>query len=217
MKLFYNPLSSYSQKTLLGFYEKQVPFEPHLVNLMDAADKARFRKIYPLGKVPLLELSEGNSLPESTNILEYLDTHYPSGPRLIPADPEKGRQTRYFDRICDLYLNDPVGGLFFEGLKPEAQRNAERIETWKFELTTSYDRLEAHLVGKHWLMGEWFTLADCAAMPPLNYARQLFPYEKYPQLTAYWNRLSERASVRRVLDEAAPHLQRFQEFLKKAN
>ena len=58
MKLFYNPLSSYSQKTLLGFYEKQVPFEPHLVNLMDAAEKARFRKIYPLGKVPLLEAAQ---------------------------------------------------------------------------------------------------------------------------------------------------------------
>ena len=31
MKLYYNPISTYSQKTLLAFYEKGLEFEPNIV------------------------------------------------------------------------------------------------------------------------------------------------------------------------------------------
>lgn len=33
MKLYFNPISSYSQKTLMAFYEKGVSFEPVVVDL----------------------------------------------------------------------------------------------------------------------------------------------------------------------------------------
>ena len=35
MKLFYNPISTYSQKVLIALYEKGIEFEPEIVNLMD--------------------------------------------------------------------------------------------------------------------------------------------------------------------------------------
>ncbi|GMQ96224.1 MAG: hypothetical protein BMS9Abin14_750 [Gammaproteobacteria bacterium] len=58
MKLYYRPISTYAQKAQIAFYEKSVAFTPELVNLMDEAARAAYRKIYPLGKVPLPVLDE---------------------------------------------------------------------------------------------------------------------------------------------------------------
>ncbi len=47
MKLYYHPVSTYAQKAVIAFYEKSVEFAPELVNLMDEAARAAYRKIYP--------------------------------------------------------------------------------------------------------------------------------------------------------------------------
>jgi len=39
MKLYYHPLSSYSQKTLMALFEKGCAFEPVIVGLMDEKGK----------------------------------------------------------------------------------------------------------------------------------------------------------------------------------
>ena len=56
VKLYYNPLSSYSRKVLLAFEEKQQTFEHEIVDLFSAEAKAQYREINPLGKVPMLVL-----------------------------------------------------------------------------------------------------------------------------------------------------------------
>jgi len=63
MKLYYNPLSRYSQKVLIAFYEKQVEFEPIVVNVMTPESRAAYEQIYPLGKIPLFQ-----NLPSSSSI-----------------------------------------------------------------------------------------------------------------------------------------------------
>ena len=50
MKLYYNPISTYSQKTLLAFYEKGLEFEPTIVALMDPEAREAYREVYPLGE-----------------------------------------------------------------------------------------------------------------------------------------------------------------------
>ena len=76
MKLYYYPLSTYCQKVLIALYEKSVDFTPERVSLMDDAERDAYRKIYPLGKIPLLVLDDGHWVPESSIIVEYLDTHF---------------------------------------------------------------------------------------------------------------------------------------------
>ena len=67
MKLYYHPISSYSQKPLMAFFEKGCAFEPVLVNLMDEKAKEDYKIIYPMGKVPFLRIEEKNwSVPESS-------------------------------------------------------------------------------------------------------------------------------------------------------
>jgi len=211
MKLYYHPLSTYSQKALIAFYEKGIDFEAEIVNLMDDGERTAYRQIYPLGKIPLLVLDDGQWVPESSIICEYLDTHFSAESRLIPDDPDLSRQVRFKDRMYDLYLNESVSALLFEQFKPEAQRNEELIARSRFRIGVMYGFMEKNLETQTWTNGETFTLGDCAAAPPLFYARQTAPFGDRPNIVAYWQRLQERPSIQRVLDEAAPHLARMQE------
>ena len=90
MKLYYFPLSTYSQKVLTALYEKGAEFESEQVRLFDEAERERYREIYPLGRIPLLVLDDGHLIPESSIIVEYLDTNLEGGPAADPVRTGRG-------------------------------------------------------------------------------------------------------------------------------
>jgi glutathione S-transferase len=206
MKLHYFPLSTYSQKALIALHEKGLSFTPALVALNDPAARAAYEKLNPLGKVPLLELDDGWKIPESSIIIEYLEGHFDNGTRLIPLERDAARQTRFRDRMADLYVNDPMIAIITDGFKPVAEREPQRVAKARATLDKMYGMLEHDLAGKAWVMGEAFSMADCALAPPLGYAARLHPFEAFPNLRAYAARLRERPSIQRVAAEAAPYL-----------
>ena len=209
-KLYYHPLSSYSQKALVAFYEKGCAFEPVLVNMMDEKAKEDYKKIYPMGKVPFLRIEAKNwSVPESSIIIEYIDRHYPGGTKLIPDDPDLARQVRMRDRFFDLYVNDSMAKIFFDGLRPEGQRDPYGVQQAKDQLDTAFAMIDQEMAENRWAMGEVFSMADCAAAPALGYCRMVYPFTKHKNIVAYMNRLAERPSFQRVLKEAEPYLEAF--------
>jgi glutathione S-transferase len=211
MKLYYNPLSSYSQKVLMAFFEKGVSFTPELVNMMDPKAKAEYEKINMFGKVPTLVLDDGHNIPESTIIIEYLEDTFPgSGTRLIPEDKTLARQARFHDRLFDLYINDPLTVIFFDGRRPEGQREPQRVAAAKATLDKVYARYDGYFATHTWAIGDAFSMADCAAAPALNYGKMVYPYEQYKNLTAYAGRLAERPSFARAWAEALPLMAHFQ-------
>ncbi len=205
MHLYFHPLSTYSQKTIIAFHEKATKFTPEVVQTMDPAALAAYKKIYPLGKIPLL-VDADRTIPESSIIIEYLDQRVPGGPRLIPADADVGRRVRFHDRMFDLYLNNPCATIFFDSLKPEAHRDAAAVAKARETIDTIYAYLDDHLAKNTFAVGDTFSMADCAAAAPLGYLRRLHPFASRPRVSAYWNRLSERPSVVRVLEDAKPYL-----------
>ena len=207
MKLYYNPISTYSQKALIAFYEKGIDFEPNIVKLMDPADLAKYRDVYPMGKIPCLVLDDGHLIPESSIIIEYIDDM--GAPRLIDGDSEQTRKIRFKDRMFDLYLNDPIVALLFQGMKPEDQRDVERMATAQFRIDTMYSFMEAEFEEHPFASGDKFSMADCAAAPALFYAEQTAPFAAYKNVSAYWERLKQRPSVRRTHEEARPVLEAF--------
>jgi glutathione S-transferase len=206
MKLHYMPFSTYSQKVLVAFYEKGIAFTPALVTPWDAAARADYLKVNPLGKVPTLVLDDGTVIPESTTIIEYLEDHFASGTRLIPADKDLARETRFHDRQLDLYFNETMQTIFFDGRKPAAERSPSAVASAKQTLDILYPRYDERMATRTWLMGDDFTLADCAAAPSFAYLRMVHPFPQYKHLTAYLSRLTERPSFARVTEEAAPFL-----------
>lgn len=210
MKLYYHPLSTYAQKTLIAFHEKGVSFQPEIVELMNPEAKAAYEKIYPMGKVPLLILDDGWMIPESSIIIEYLDTHFSSGSCLIPENKEDARRVRFLDRMADLYLNDQCAKIFLDSLKPENQKDSQGVLKARSTLDKIYVYFDKDLQGKTWLYGENFTMADCAAAPALGYLQMMHPFTQYTNMVRYFSRLRERPSYARVLQEAAPYMARFQ-------
>ena len=206
MKLHYNPISTYSQKVLIGLYEKGIDFEPEIVNLMDADARAQYREVYPLGKIPCLQLEDGHIIPESSIIMEYIDPL--AEPTLIKGDADETRRIRFNDRMFDLYLNDPVVTLLFQGMKPESDQDPERIEKARFHIATMYSFMENEFGKQNFANGEEFLMSDCAAAPGMFYAEQVAPFAEHKNISAYWERLKSRASIQRTHEEAAPILER---------
>ena len=208
LKLYYHPLASYCHKALIALYENDVPFEPVMVNLGDERERAAFKAIWPIGKFPVLrDESHDRTIAESTIIIEYLAQHYPGRVELIPLDPYLARETRARDRFFDLYLHNPLQKVIIDRIRPEGQKDAQGVAEALATIQTALGMLEPEMAEREWAMGEPFSLADCAAAPPLYYiANHVQPYAAtHPNVAAYLSRLQARPSYARVLREAAPY------------
>src|SRR5919109_252163 len=143
LKLYFHPLSSYCQKVLIALYENATPFEPHVVDLANEASRAAFKKIWPIGKFPVLrDEARDRTLPESSIIIEYLAQHFPGKSRLVPRDEEAARQTRLRDRFFDLYVNVPMQKIVTDKLRPAGKNDLHGVEDAKKLLQTSIGMID---------------------------------------------------------------------------
>jgi glutathione S-transferase len=202
MKLYYNPLSSYSQKAMIAFYEKGVAFDPIVVNLMTPEGIAEYASVYPLKKIPMLKVNDDRMVPESSTIIEYLQDEHPQGTQLIPQGVAEARQVRMMDRMCDLYLNDPVVSLLFNRLGFRQLNEADIAKSSGY-ISHTLEQLDKRLGTQDWLCGD-FSMADCAAIPALYYAQMVAPLSDYPNVVRYFERARQRPSYARVMAEFVP-------------
>jgi Glutathione S-transferase, N-terminal domain len=54
LALYFHPFASFCQKVVIALYENDTPFEGHIVNLGDEASAADFKRLWPIGKMPVL-------------------------------------------------------------------------------------------------------------------------------------------------------------------
>jgi glutathione S-transferase len=208
LTLYFHPLSSYCQKVLMALYENDTPFSPHIVDLSDPAASAALKKLWPIGKFPVLRDEAGDrTVPESSIIIEYLAQHYPGASQLIPANADVASQMRLRDRFYDLYVNVPMQKIVTDRLRPAGKTDPLGVEQAKTLLQTAFGVIETEIAGKTWAMGDAFTMADCAAAPALFYANLAVPFgETHKNAAAYFGRLMERPSFARAVKEAQPYL-----------
>jgi glutathione S-transferase len=205
LTLYYHPFSSYCFKALIALYENGTPFTPRPTNLYDPESAAELKKLWPIGKFPVLhDAARQQTVPESSIIIEYLALHYPGTSQLVPTDPDLARQARMRDRFYDFYVMDAAGKVIANHFRPADQKDAIGVEAGNKTLATAYAMIEQEIGDKTWALGEIFTMADCAAAPALFYADMVAPLPK--NATAYLLRLMKRPSFNRVLKEAEPHL-----------
>ena len=151
LELFLHPLSSYTQKVLIALYENDSPF---VAKRLDEPAVAReWEQLSPLRRFPILrDTKRGRVIPESTIIIEYLQTHFPGRLKLIPADPDLAWQVRLRDRFFDNYLHTPMQKLPFDLRRPQADRDAYGVEEAKTMFVTALESVEAEMAGRTWAM-----------------------------------------------------------------
>jgi glutathione S-transferase len=211
LTLYFHPLSSFCQKVLTALYENDTPFEKRLVNLGDAEDAAALKKLWPIGKFPVLrDDAKDRTIPESSIIIEYLDRNYPGKASLIPDDVALALEMRQADRFHDLCVQAPMQAIVGDRLRPKEARDPLGVEKAKSQLRVALDVLDEDLADKVWAIGDQFSMADCSAAPALYYADLLMPFaDTHKNAAAYLGRLMQRASFARAVDEAGPYRRMF--------
>jgi len=210
-ELYYHPLSSYCWKALIALYEADIPFEKHLVDLQNPAERAAFLEVTPLGKFPVLRDTKlARAFPESSILIEHLAHTAPSAARLLPSSLELALEVRARDRFFDLYVMEPMGKIVEDKIRPEAERDPRGVAAAHARLEGAYAIADRFLAESGWAVGDSFTLADCAAAPSLFYANKVHPLTSAsPRTRGYLARLTARPSFARVLREAEPYMSMF--------
>ena len=195
IKLYTFPPSTNSRKVRIVLLEKGLEFERVNVDLTKSEQKnPQYLKIHPFGQIPALD-DEGFIIYDSTVINEYLEDEYPYPP-LMPKDSEGRVRARLLEDLRDSHFNPYFVHIIHEMRKPEGERDAQRIDNAKAEITKCFDRIEQELQGKEYLVGP-FSLADVAFMSNIELLdRFSIPVDanKYPNTAAWVARLKGRPS-----------------------
>ena len=110
------------------------------------------------------------------------------------------------DRIFDNDVMTPMQKIVLDTLRPETGRDAHGVAQARGFLDVIYAWLDRRLANHTWATGDAFTLADCAAAPPLFYADWAHETATgYAHLRAYRTRLLAHPSVARAVNEARPY------------
>lgn len=99
-----------------------------------------------------------------------------------------------------------VGDKFRAQKEHDPRGVADAIST----LRMAYEMIEHGIGDRICAAGEVFSIADCAAAPALFYGSIVEPFPRECKLlAAYFERLMERPTIKRVLSEARPFFHHF--------
>ena len=203
LTLYYHPLASFCHKVLIALYENGTEFERRIIDLGNEVDRAELQALWPFCKFPVIrDHGRKRDVAESTVIIEYLDRYFGGERPLIPGEWDDALEVRLWDRLFDNYVHAPM-----------TQIVADRISGAHGDLTsqratlaTAYGMIDRRMASRTWVAGQHFSMADCAAAPALFYASTLQPFpDAFSHLRAYFDRLIERPSFKRVIEEAKPY------------
>jgi glutathione S-transferase len=202
MKIFGHPMSTCTRKVLTTLAELHTPYELVVVDLGKGENKlpphiAR----QPFGQIPTLE-DDGFSVYESRAICRYLNEKA-NGP-LVPKDlRERAVAEQWISVETSNFSTHAMKFVYQYAFKRPVE--ASVLEQAGHALDKASAILDAQLAKTPFIAGSTFTLADICYMPYLEYtattpASEI--YGKYPNLLAWWNKLSERPSWRKVTGRA---------------
>ncbi len=195
MKLYYSP-GACSLSPHIALHEAGLPFEaiPAPTKTHKLPDGTDYYSINPLGYVPYLTLDDGRSLHEGPAIVQYIADQAPAK-QLAPAN---GTFERYklqeWLTFIGTELHKTFSPLFTPGT-PDATKTAA-VE----RLHNRLQWVEGELVGKPYLMGDTFTVADGYLFTVTNWGQYVgVSLDAYPNLVAYRARVAARPAVQAAM------------------
>jgi glutathione S-transferase len=147
---------------------------------------AAYGALNPARTVPVLELSDGRTLPESGAIL----WHLAEGSPLLPADGWTRAQVMRWLLFEQADLLPATGGLRFRlqtgrwraGSPPAQARHAAGVDVLRM--------LDEHLRDRAFVVGETYTIADVALYGYTHVAHEAgLPMDDFPHVEAWLDRV----------------------------
>ena len=198
LKLISFNLCPFVQRSVAVLEEKGVPYDIEYIDLDHKPEW--FLKLSPLGKVPVLLVSD-EVLFESAVIAEYID-ETTSGPRLLPDDALARAKSRAWIEACSDLVRK-THRLYSAGDEEKARKAAVNARS-------ALCRFEEVLGDGPFFSGEAFSLVDAAAAPPLQRllwcneaAPSLQLFDDLPKVTAWLDTLLAYPAVQK---SAVPEL-----------
>jgi glutathione S-transferase len=171
----------YAARARIVLAEKGIEFETVEIDL--SARPAWLYEKNPAGRVPVIEEDEGDPLPESAVIMEFLEERYPE-PALLPPDPAARAAARLL-----IFRDDDLTDPYY------AFRRGE--EGAREKLEAALGRFAALLGEQPYLSGADYGLADIALVPWVLRARDMLGVELdgFPALADWLARLEQRPAI----------------------
>lgn len=220
-------LSPFVRKVRIVLQEKGVAYD--LESVMPGSADEGFRKLSPLGKVPVYQDGEF-SLPDSSAICAYLDRAYPEPPLYpaapspadAPAPPDSDALRAYgralwFEEYADTRLVDVLNPIFFQRVVQRIvfkQPADESVVARALSdvVPPAFDYLERELPEDGWLVGDAFGIADLsigAMFVGFRHGGETVDASRWPKLAAYLGRVEARPSVAGLIREEEASLTAF--------
>ena len=212
VKLYEHPLSPYAQKVKLALFEKSIPFETAIPNLLAASGEVEFAGASPRLEVP--SLIDGDTVVfDSTIILEYLEDKWPQHP-LLPGSPAERARSRMIEDLCDTYyeaINWAIAeirvfqrakGALADELLERAAKQIAGVNGW----------LERQLGTQPFFNGNDVGWGDVAVYPHVfNATHHGYAPAAGSALATWFERMSTRESAQRCTAAAMESLAGFQD------
>ena len=189
MKLYNSQLSGNCWKARQILALRGIEYERVEVDVFDRSNRpAILGGKNPALRVPTLELDDGECLAESNAILWYLA----DGSEYVPTDPlERARflQWMFFEQ----YELEPAIAVarFWIGLLGEREKYRDQLESKWSAGNKALAAVDGHLDGRHWLVGDGFTVADISIYAYTHVAEDGdFDLAQYPNVQAWIGRVA---------------------------
>jgi glutathione S-transferase len=164
--------SPFVRRVAVTMHLHAMPFERRILSVF--RDFTEVLKLNPLGKVPVLELDDGELLFDSRAILDYLDGLVPPDRRLVPPDEPHRRRVLRIEAVA-LGLTEKLYERIFEYARRDpAKRDAAVVQRAEQQIVSALSWLEA-LRPSPWLYGDRLTRADLTTAIALTYMREKAP------------------------------------------
>jgi glutathione S-transferase len=202
IKIFGHPASTCTRKVLMTLAETKTPFELTLVDFAKGEHKAPAHLArQPFGQIPAID-DDGFSFYESRAICRYINEKV--GGSLIPSDLKGRALMEEWISVETSNFTPHAMKFIYDGVFQRKQEPAV-LEAAGKGLETALGVLETGLTKNPFLAGPAFSLADVCYMPYIEYA-MMTPakaiFAKYPHVTAWWNKVSERPTWQKAIGKA---------------
>ena len=202
MKLYSGDLSPYSARVRMQIYAKGIT--DIALERPATFGTPKFREDFPIGRIPVLDI-DGDMMPESEVIAEYLEDVYPQPP-LLGSTPRETAQIRTVARIGDIYIMNNM--FMLSGQTRAPMRNQGVVDLLGGQVVRNIKALDK-LIGKDgFACCGRLTMADCALTPALFLVENVLPatgiespIPAAANVSAYWAAIKTNEHAARTLAE----------------